>query len=493
MNTHKHARLTFLRRLEMVQQLIAHQVCVPEAARAYGVTAPTVRKWLGRFLAQGQAGLADASSRPTVSPRAIAPAKALAIVELRRKRLTQARIAQALGVSASTVSRVLARAGLSHLADLEPAEPVVRYEHQAPGDLLHIDIKKLGRIQRPGHRVTGNRRDTVEGAGWDFVFVAIDDHARVAFTDIHPDERFPSAVQFLKDAVAYYQRLGVTIQRLLTDNGSAFRSRAFAALCHELGIKHRFTRPYRPQTNGKAERFIQSALREWAYAHTYQNSPAAPPQAAGPARARLVVRDNDQHTNDIEQSYRVAIRAARRDIVIANAYFFPGYRLLRDLRAAAARGVRVRLILQGEPDMPIAQLGARLLYDALAEAGVEILEYCERPLHGKVASIDDEWATVGSSNLDPFSLALNLEANVEVRDSAFASGLRERLERLAIDHCRPAPQSDGAGRQLRRLFAGALVYHFLRRFPAWAGSLPAHKPRIQTLRPDGQGQPDEAT
>ncbi|VDL04401.1 transposase [Bordetella pertussis] len=123
MNTHKHARLTFLRRLEMVQQLIAHQVCVPEAARAYGVTAPTVRKWLGRFLAQGQAGLADASSRPTVSPRAIAPAKALAIVELRRKRLTQARIAQALGVSASTVSRVLARAGLSHLADLEPAEP----------------------------------------------------------------------------------------------------------------------------------------------------------------------------------------------------------------------------------------------------------------------------------------------------------------------------------------------------------------------------------
>ncbi|KCV19394.1 homeodomain-like domain protein [Bordetella pertussis B200] len=154
MNTHKHARLTFLRRLEMVQQLIAHQVCVPEAARAYGVTAPTVRKWLGRFLAQGQAGLADASSRPTVSPRAIAPAKALAIVELRRKRLTQARIAQALGVSASTVSRVLARAGLSHLADLEPAEPVVRYEHQAPGDLLHIDIKKLGRIQRPG---TGSR------------------------------------------------------------------------------------------------------------------------------------------------------------------------------------------------------------------------------------------------------------------------------------------------------------------------------------------------
>lgn len=272
MNTHKHARLTFVRRFEMVEQLRNKQLTLSQAAGAYGVTAPTVRKWLGRFLAQGQDGLADASSRPVRSPKAIAPAKAMAIVELRRKRLTQARIAQALGVSASTVSRVLARAGLSRLADLEPAEPVVRYEHEAPGQLLHIDIKKLGRIVRPSHRVTGNRRDGVDGAGWDFVFVAIDDHARVAFTDIHPDERAPSAVQFLKDAVAYYKRLGVTIQRLLTDNGSAFRSRAFAALCREMGIKHCFTRPYRPQTNGKAERFIQSALREWAYAYTYQNS-----------------------------------------------------------------------------------------------------------------------------------------------------------------------------------------------------------------------------
>lgn len=272
MNIHKHARLTFARRLEMVQQLVAKQCRPGQAARLYGVTPATVRKWLGRFLAQGQPGLADASSRPLVSPKAIAPAKALAIVELRRRRLTQARIAQALGVSASTVSRVLARAGLSRLADLKPAEPVVRYEHSAPGELLHIDIKKLGRIQRPGHRVTGDRRDTVEGAGWDYVFVAIDDHARVAFTDIHPDERSPSACRFLQDAVTYYAALGVTIKRLLTDNGSAFRSHAFAALCHQLGIKHRFTRPYRPQTNGKAERFIQSALREWAYAYTYQNS-----------------------------------------------------------------------------------------------------------------------------------------------------------------------------------------------------------------------------
>jgi transposase InsO family protein len=272
MNIHKHARLTFSRRLEMVQQLVTQQCRTGEAAHTYGVTPATVRKWLGRFLAQGQEGLADASSRPFLSPRAIAPAKALAIVELRRKRLTQARIAQALGVSISTVSRVLARAGISRLTDLQPLEPVVRYEHATPGDLLHIDIKKLGRIVRPSHRVTGNRRDSVEGAGWDFVFVAIDDHARVAFTDIHPDERTSSAVRFLRNAVAYYARLGVTVQRLLTDNGSAFRSRDFAAACRELGIKHSFTRPYRPQTNGKAERFIQSALREWAYAQTYQNS-----------------------------------------------------------------------------------------------------------------------------------------------------------------------------------------------------------------------------
>ncbi|ETH91159.1 transposase, IS481 family, partial [Bordetella pertussis STO1-CHOC-0019] len=167
MNTHKHARLTFLRRLEMVQQLIAHQVCVPEAARAYGVTAPTVRKWLGRFLAQGQAGLADASSRPTVSPRAIAPAKALAIVELRRKRLTQARIAQALGVSASTVSRVLARAGLSPLADLEPAEPVVRYESRwcatsiRPPAICCTSTSRSWDVSSA--LATGSRAHTVEG------------------------------------------------------------------------------------------------------------------------------------------------------------------------------------------------------------------------------------------------------------------------------------------------------------------------------------------
>ena len=272
MNIHKNARLTLARRIEMVREMTVRGLSAPEAAEQQGVTAPTARKWLGRYLAFGDPGLQDASSRPASSPRAIEPAKALAIVELRRKRLTHARIALAMGVSKSTVSRVLARAGLSRLADLEPAEPVQRYEHAAPGDMLHIDTKKLGRIERPSHRVTGNRRDKVEGAGWEMLFVAIDDHARIAFTDMHPDEKWPQAVQFLRNAVAYFASLGVKIQRLLTDNGSAFRSKQFAQACNELGIRHKFTRAYRPQTNGKAERFIQSALREWAYGFTYQNS-----------------------------------------------------------------------------------------------------------------------------------------------------------------------------------------------------------------------------
>jgi len=272
MNIHKNARLTLARRVELVQDITQRGFSASVAAMVHGVTAPTARKWLGRYLARGESGLVDASSRPTSSPAAIDPGKARAIVELRKRRLTQARIAAALQVSKSTVSRVLARAGLSRLADLQPVEAVVRYEHDAPGDLLHIDTKRLGRIVRPGHRVTGNRRDSVDGAGWEMLFVAIDDHARIAFTDIHADEKAPSAVQFLRNAHAYYASLRVQIKRLLTDNGAPFRSRDFAQACKELGIKHRFTRPYRPQTNGKAERFIQSALREWAYGLTYHTS-----------------------------------------------------------------------------------------------------------------------------------------------------------------------------------------------------------------------------
>ena len=272
MNSHKNARLTFSRRLEMVLEITEQGASVTDAAASHGVTAPTVRKWLGRYLAYGVTGLADATSRPHRSARAIEAAKALLIVELRQRRMLQRHIARNVGVSCATVSRVLARAGLSKLSDLEPREPVMRYEHAAPGELLHIDTKKLGRIERPSHRVTGNRRDSFDGAGWETLFVAIDDHARIAYTAMLADEKAPNAVQFLRDAVAYDARLGLTVRRLLSDNGAAFRSRVFAQACVELGIEHKFTRAYRPQTNGKAERFIQSALREWAYAWTYQNS-----------------------------------------------------------------------------------------------------------------------------------------------------------------------------------------------------------------------------
>ena len=272
MNTHKNARLTFARRLEMVRDMTEQGLSPSLASMTHGVSEPTARKWLGRFLVRGEVGLSDRSSRPAFSPRAIAPGKALAIVELRRRRLTHARIAVSLGVSQSTVGRVLARAGLSKLSDLIPAEPIRRYEHALPGHLLHIDTKKLGRIERPSHRVTGNRRDTAGGAGWEFLFVAIDDHSRIGFTDMYPDEGKASAVQFLLNCMAYFASIGVRIERVLTDNGNPFRSKLFAKTCTELGLRHSFTRPYRPQTNGKAERFIQSALREWAYPWVYQHS-----------------------------------------------------------------------------------------------------------------------------------------------------------------------------------------------------------------------------
>lgn len=271
MNIHKNARLTLARRIEMVQGIVERGLTPAEAAAEAGVSQPTVRKWLGRFLTQGEAGLQDRSSRPKRNPRSISTTKALAIVELRRRRLIQARIAASIEVSKSTVGRVLARAGLSRLKDLEPSEPVVRYEHAHPGDLIHIDTKKLGRIERQGKRIPGSSHSPI-GAGWEYLFVAIDDHARIGFTDMYPDEAKASAVQFLQNTVAYFSSLGIRPKRILTDNGSAFRSTDFAIACRTLKLKHCFTRPYRPQTNGKAERFIQSALREWAYGIPYNHS-----------------------------------------------------------------------------------------------------------------------------------------------------------------------------------------------------------------------------
>jgi cardiolipin synthase A/B len=203
----------------------------------------------------------------------------------------------------------------------------------------------------------------------------------------------------------------------------------------------------------------------------------------GGMRALFVRRDNDEHRNDIEEHYLQAIRDSRHRLIIANAYFFPGYRLLRELRNAARRGVQVRLILQGQPDMPIAKLGARMLYNYLIRDGVQVFEYCRRPLHGKVALVDYDWSTVGSSNLDPLSLALNLESNVIIRDAEFNRTLHERLESLMEQHCRQIPLE----RVLKGYFWRApvifLIFHFLRRFPAMVGLLPAHTPKLALIQP----------
>lgn len=219
------------------------------------------------------AGLQDRSSRPHRLYRPTEQARVERIEALRRQRWTGKAIAAEVGVSAATVSRVLKRLGLNRLSALEPAPPVLRYERERPGELIHIDIKKLGRFEAQGHRVTGDRQaGRSRGAGWEYVHVCIDDASRIAFSQIKPDERKRSAVAFLKAAVAYYARLGVKVERVMTDNGSCYRSMAFKRACQRLGLKHIRTRPYTPRTNGKAERFIQTSLREWAYARAYSSS-----------------------------------------------------------------------------------------------------------------------------------------------------------------------------------------------------------------------------
>ncbi|UDF28475.1 UNVERIFIED_ORG: IS481 family transposase [Roseateles sp. XES5] len=274
MNIHKNARLTPLRRREMARAVVEGRLSKAHAARTYGVTIKVVGRWVERFRCDGFAGMADHSSRPKRSPKQTASMIADEIVMLRRQRLTGKHIARQSGVSAATVSRVLKRAGLSRWKDIEPAEPVRRYERDTPGEMIHIDIKKLGRFERTGHRITGNRtgQSKSRGIGWEFVHVSIDDAARVAFSQILPDERQESAVAFLEATIAYYKSLGITVERVMTDNGSCYKSKALAMACRTLGLRHIRTKPYRPQTNGKAERFIQSALREWAYAVAYPTS-----------------------------------------------------------------------------------------------------------------------------------------------------------------------------------------------------------------------------
>lgn len=271
MNIHKNARLTPSGR-ERVARLILGGQAPKAVATAAGVCPRTARKWTARYTAEGLAGLLDRSSRPRRLHRPTPPAVVERIAILRRQRLTGKAIAAELGVSPATVSRVLRRLGLNKLSALEPAAPIRRYERDNPGDLIHIDIKKLGRFSRVGHRITGDRGISTRGLGWEYVHVCIDDASRIAFAEIRKDERKASAVAFLKAAVAYYARLGVRVLRVMTDNGSCYRSKAFARACKRLRLKHIRTRPYTPRTNGKAERFIQTTLREWAYARAYQTS-----------------------------------------------------------------------------------------------------------------------------------------------------------------------------------------------------------------------------
>jgi transposase InsO family protein len=272
MNMHKNARLAPYGREHLVRQIVSGQT-LEAAARAAGVCPRTARKWLARFLAEGVEGLQDRSSRPH-RLRKPTPQETVERVEaLRRQRWTGKQIAAELGISPATVSRILKRLGLNRIAAIEPAEPVRRYEREKPGELIHIDIKKLGRFERVGHRITGDRQKGMSrGAGWEYVHVCIDDASRLAFSQILLDERKESAVAFLKAAVAYYASLGVIVARVMTDNGSCYRSKAFRKACRDLGLKHIRTRPYTPKTNGKAERFIQTALREWAYAQAYPDS-----------------------------------------------------------------------------------------------------------------------------------------------------------------------------------------------------------------------------
>jgi len=273
MDIHQNARLTPRGREALAQTVLFQGLTLNSAAAEFKVTARTVAKWVRRFQSEGPAGLYDRSSRPRRSPRAIAPCLAERVIELRRQQRPAYHIARATGLSPATVSRVLRRARLSRWRDLHPAPPIQRYEHPFPGDLLHLDIKGMTRFQRVSIRGDGRRRGPRHAHfGWVALHVAIDDHSRLAFSQLLPNQQAITTIDFLRQALAFYAQHGIRIRALLTDNGSAYRSRQFRQACLQLGLRHRFTRPYTPRTNGKAERFIQTALREWAYSRHWTDS-----------------------------------------------------------------------------------------------------------------------------------------------------------------------------------------------------------------------------
>jgi transposase InsO family protein len=287
MNHHANAPLGPKGRAIMVRRVLEEGFALAEAAEAAGVSAKTAGKWVRRYRAEGEAGLLDRSSAPRTVHNATPPEQIEAIAALRRLRMTGPEIAELLEMATSTVSAVLKRIGLGKLSRLEPEEPVRRYERSRPGELIHIDVKKLGRIgpHGAGHRMlgrswakAGHTGTDAEGVrrlqtGWERVHVCIDDATRLAYVEVLPDEKAKTAIGFLKRALAFYRSHGITVEGLMTDNGSAYRSAAHALACRAMGIRHIRTQPYRPQTNGKAERFIRTMLREWAYAAVYGSSP----------------------------------------------------------------------------------------------------------------------------------------------------------------------------------------------------------------------------
>jgi transposase InsO family protein len=271
---HANAKLTPRGRAEMITDLQRYGLTLREAAASRSVSEKTARRWFARVREEGiTEGVFERSCVPKLQPRRTPNKLEAHVLRLRRERRSYAQIVMMVPVSKATVWRILKRHGLNLLKALDPAPPpVIRYERDQPGELIHLDVKKLGRFLQPGVRGTGNRADRNEGAGVEALHVAIDDHSRLGFACVHPDEKIPSVVCALQQMVSFYAFHRIKVSAVLTDNGVTYRSHAFADACRDLGIKHRFTRPYRPQTNGKAERFIQTLTREWAYACCYRSS-----------------------------------------------------------------------------------------------------------------------------------------------------------------------------------------------------------------------------
>ena len=272
MNLHSRARTCPASRALLAERMTSAAWSADQAAAALGITPRTAFKWLARYRSGGYAALRDRSSRPRHLARLTDERRAQLVVRLRHSRMTGLQIARRLHMPRSTVAAILKRAGLARLRDLEPPQPVVRYERERPGELIHLDIKKLGRIERVGHRITGDRTSRSRGAGWEYVHVAIDDASRLAYVEVLANEQADTTAGFLRRALAFYRGHGIRVERVMTDNGSAYVSHLFAQLCQERFLRHILTRPYTPRTNGKAERFIQTLLREWAYVRPYASS-----------------------------------------------------------------------------------------------------------------------------------------------------------------------------------------------------------------------------